>query len=76
MFLYFSENLIEWFSPLNAFTYITTRGILAALTALVISFLIGPKIIGALEGNKIGETIRTDGPVSYTHLTLPTLYSV
>ena len=45
MFLYFSEYLIEWFSPLNAFTYITTRGILAALTALVISFLFGPKFI-------------------------------
>ena len=66
MFLYFSENLIEWFSPLNAFTYITTRGILAALTALIISFLFGPKIILALEGNKIGETIRTDGPSSHS----------
>ena len=66
MFLYFSENLIEWFSPLNAFTYITTRGILAALTALIISFLFGPKIITVLQGNKIGETIRTDGPSSHS----------
>ena len=66
MFLYFSENLIEWFSPLNAFTYITTRGILAALTALTISFLFGPKIITVLQGNKIGETIRIDGPSSHS----------
>jgi phospho-N-acetylmuramoyl-pentapeptide-transferase len=66
MFLYFSEYLIEWFSPLNAFTYITTRGILAALTALVISFLFGPKIIGKLQGNKISETIRSDGPSTHS----------
>ena len=66
MFLYFSEYLIEWFSPLNAFTYITTRGILAALTALVISFLFGPKIIEKLQGNKIGETIRSDGPSTHS----------
>ena len=66
MFLYFSEYLIEWFSPLNALTYITTRGILAALTALVISFLFGPKIIEKLQGNKIGETIRSDGPSTHS----------
>ena len=66
MFLYFSENLIDWFSPLNAFTYITTRGILAALTALIISFVFGPKIISILQGNKISETIRTDGPSTHS----------
>ena len=66
MFLFFSDQLIEIFSAFNAFTYITTRGILSALTALVISFLFGPKIISLLEGNDIGESIREDGPISHT----------
>ena len=60
MFLYLSEYLIEWFSPLNAFTYITTRGILAALTALVMSFLFGPKIIEKLQ--------EIDGKMAFTNL--------
>ena len=66
MFLFFSDQLIEIFSAFNAFTYITTRGILSALTALVISFLFGPRLISLLEGNDIGESIREDGPISHT----------
>ena len=66
MFLYFSDHLIEFYSAFNAFTYITTRGILSALTALVVSFVFGPKLISLLEGEKIGEVIRDDGPESHS----------
>ena len=66
MFLYFSDQLIEFYSAFNAFTYITTRGILSALTALVVSFVFGPKLISLLEGEKIGEVIRDDGPESHS----------
>ena len=37
----------------------------ASLTALIISFLFGPKIIRTLQSRQIGETIRLDGPESH-----------
>ncbi len=54
------------FSILNLFEYITFRSALAAITALIISFIIGPYIIKTLKKNQIGEEIRKNGPE--THL--------
>jgi phospho-N-acetylmuramoyl-pentapeptide-transferase len=51
----------------NVFGYITLRAVLAALTALVISFLAGPAMIRKLATYKIGQAVRDDGP--QTHLT-------
>jgi phospho-N-acetylmuramoyl-pentapeptide-transferase len=51
----------------NVFSYITLRAVLAALTALVISFLAGPAMIRKLATYKIGQAVRDDGP--QTHLT-------
>ncbi|MFZ5433203.1 MAG: phospho-N-acetylmuramoyl-pentapeptide-transferase [Calditrichota bacterium] len=53
-------------SGANLFRYITFRSAMAALFALLISFLIGPWMIGKLRKYQIGEEIRTDGP--QTHL--------
>ena len=39
----------EYFQPLNLFKYITFRSIGALLTALLISFIFGPKIIALLK---------------------------
>jgi len=50
----------------NLFRYITFRSAAAAVLALLISFIIGPKIIRMLKRRQIGEEIRTDGPA--THL--------
>src|SRR5512145_2816461 len=47
------------------FSYLTLRAILAALTALVISFLIGPWMIRRLSYNQIGQRVRDDGPKSH-----------
>ena len=66
MFLFFSEQLTDFFSAFNAFTYITTRGILSALSALIISFAFGPILIRTLSNNEIGENIRPDGPETHT----------
>ncbi len=54
--------LRENVSFLNVFRYITFRTMIAALTALVISFLLGPSLIRWLSAGKIGQTIRPDGP--------------
>src|ERR1700746_3320742 len=50
----------------NVFTYITLRVVLAALTALAISFIVGPAMIRKLAEYKIGQAVRDDGP--QTHL--------
>src|SRR5439155_9027547 len=44
----------------------TLRAVLAAMTALVISFVVGPKMIRKLTEYKIGQAVRDDGP--QTHL--------
>ncbi len=50
----------------NVFHYITLRAVLAALTALVISFIVGPWMIRKLAALKVGQPVRDDGP--RTHL--------
>ena len=50
----------------NVFNYITLRAVLAALTALAISFVVGPGMIRRLTAYKIGQAVRDDGP--QTHL--------
>jgi phospho-N-acetylmuramoyl-pentapeptide-transferase len=50
----------------SVFNYITLRTVLAAMTALGISFLVGPKMIRKLTAYKIGQSVRSDGP--QTHL--------
>ncbi len=61
-----AEYLTRFVSAFNLFTYITMRAILGALTALVISLLLGPGLIRRLQEKKIGQTVRNDGPG--THL--------
>lgn len=53
------------FFGFNVFRYITVRAALAAITALLFSFVIGPKIIRQLKKAQIGEEIRHDGPASH-----------
>ncbi len=50
----------------NVFGYITLRAVLATLTALLLSFLVGPLMIRKLTAYKIGQSVRDDGP--QTHL--------
>ena len=50
----------------NVFSYITLRSVLATMTALMISFVIGPRMIRKLTEYKIGQSVREDGP--QTHL--------
>jgi len=61
--------LTQWLSieirAFNVFGYITLRAVLACLTALVISFLIGPAMIRKLTAYKIGQSVRDDGPQSH-----------
>ncbi len=65
MLLYLTEWLGQFVNAFSVFRYLTLRGIMAVLTALIISFLVGPTIIRRLTRYKIGQTIRNDGPQSH-----------
>ncbi|MGD9842926.1 MAG: phospho-N-acetylmuramoyl-pentapeptide-transferase [Steroidobacteraceae bacterium] len=65
MLYYLAQRLAADFSGFNVFSYLTMRAILAALTALVMSFVLGPKMIRAFADKQIGQQIRTDGPQSH-----------
>jgi phospho-N-acetylmuramoyl-pentapeptide-transferase len=65
MLLYLSNILTEWASFFRLFQYLTLRAILAALTALMISLLIGPRMIAAFSKYQIGQRVRDDGPKSH-----------
>ncbi|MGH8184924.1 MAG: phospho-N-acetylmuramoyl-pentapeptide-transferase [Steroidobacteraceae bacterium] len=66
MLFYLTQQLTALDSAFRVFGYLTLRAILAALTALVISFVIGPWMIRKLSSNLIGQRVRDDGPK--THL--------
>lgn len=57
--------LHEQFSVLYIFRYITFRAIYATITALMISFILGPWLIDKLSSLQIGQSIRKDGPQSH-----------
>ena len=65
MLLYLTQKLTALEGAFRLFNYVTLRAILAALTALVISFLIGPWMIRRLSYNQIGQRVRDDGPKSH-----------
>ncbi len=53
------------YSVLYVFRYITFRTIYATITALMISFILGPWLIATLQRLQIGQTIRKVGPESH-----------
>ncbi|MBR5997903.1 MAG: phospho-N-acetylmuramoyl-pentapeptide-transferase [Deltaproteobacteria bacterium] len=53
------------FSGFHVFRYITFRSIYAAITALTISFIVGPWLIAKLRRLQIGQEIRELGPESH-----------
>ena len=66
MLLMLAQWLGDDIRAFNVFQYITLRGVLAALTALMISFILGPAMIRKLTALKVGQPVRDDGP--QTHL--------
>jgi phospho-N-acetylmuramoyl-pentapeptide-transferase len=66
MLLELTKWLAQDIRAFNVFNYITLRAVLAAMTALLISFAAGPAVIRWLSAKKIGQSVRDDGP--QTHL--------
>jgi len=61
----FLYQLKSIFFGFNVFRYITVKSALAAITALLISMILGPRIIRMLQKNQLCEEIRNDGPESH-----------
>jgi phospho-N-acetylmuramoyl-pentapeptide-transferase len=57
--------LAKDFVALNVFRYVTFRTAGAFLTALLITLLLGPKIIEKLASLRAGQVVREDGPQSH-----------
>ncbi len=66
MLLWLFQQLGQDVRAFNVFSYLTLRAVLATLTALTISFVVGPAVIRRLTALKIGQSVRSDGP--QTHL--------
>lgn len=65
MLYYLAQQLAPHYSGFNVFNYLTMRAIMAALTALTMSFVLGPKMIRAFTEKQIGQQVRSDGPQSH-----------
>lgn len=66
MLIYLAGFLQKFVTGFNVFQYTTFRAVMAALTALILSLVLGPWAIRKLIALKVGQAVRTDGP--QTHL--------
>ncbi len=62
MLIYLFDFLSQFFKPLHAFLYLSSRAMLGLLTAMVISLVTMPKLIERLQCFKFGQVVRSDGP--------------
>jgi phospho-N-acetylmuramoyl-pentapeptide-transferase len=77
MFYHLFTPWAEMFSVFNVFRYVTFRTAYAALTALLISLLVAPRLIRMLQERQIGQVIREEGPQShYSKAGTPTMGGV
>ena len=61
----FFLSLVENYSFLNVFKYITVRIALSVITSFVIVFLIGEPLIKIFKRRQISGPIRQDGPIDH-----------
>ena len=65
MLLFLTDYLQQFESGFNVFQYITFRAILGALTALGVSFLVGPVMIRRLSAYNLGQPAGSRTPESH-----------
>jgi phospho-N-acetylmuramoyl-pentapeptide-transferase len=65
MLYYFLFPLRQHFSPFNVFRYISFRAAGAAVTALLVAFIVGPMIIRRLQRRQIHQGVRKGTPDSH-----------
>ena len=66
MLLPLFEYLSEFFGPFRVVEFLSARAILATLTSLLFSLVLGPRFINKMKDIQVGQVIREEGPK--THL--------
>ena len=66
MLYWLTQQLTSRVSGFNVFSYLTFRAVLAMISSLVLSLIVGPSMIAKLSRYQIGQVVRDDGPK--THL--------
>jgi len=61
----FLISLIDQFSVLNVFRYLTFRTGLSVMSSMIIVFVVGGPFIRFIESHKITGPIRDDGPIGH-----------
>ena len=65
MLFHFFTSLIDQYSFLNVFKYLTFRTGLSVITSLVVVFIIGAPLIKIFSEKMITGPIRQDGPIDH-----------
>ena len=65
MLFHFFTSLIEQYSFLNVFKYLTFRTGLSVMTSLIVVFIIGAPLIKFFSEKMITGPIRQDGPIDH-----------
>src|SRR5665213_1109060 len=65
MLYWFAKLLAVHYSVFHVFSYLTLRAILAVMSALSLSLLVGPFMIARLSRYQIGQVVRVEGPRSH-----------
>jgi phospho-N-acetylmuramoyl-pentapeptide-transferase len=77
MLYHFSQWIAEYNNDFSVFQYITLRAILATISALIISWVLGPWTIAKLVNLRFKQAIREDGPQAHLKKTgTPTMGGV
>ena len=64
--LYWTAKLLApHYTGFHVFSYLTLRAILAVMSGLSLSLLVGPRMISRLSRYQIGQVVRDDGPRSH-----------
>lgn len=66
MLLILTHWLTKYISAFRVFDYISFRALSSCLISLIVTIMIGEKVIAWLMRLKVGQTVRDDGP--QTHL--------
>jgi phospho-N-acetylmuramoyl-pentapeptide-transferase len=65
MLYWLAKLLAPHYSAFHVFSYLTLRAIIAVMSALSLSLLVGPAMISRLSRYQIGQVVRDDGPRSH-----------
>ena len=61
----FLISLVDQFSALNVFRYLTFRTGLSLMSSMIIVFLVGGPFIKFIQSHKFTGPIRDDGPLDH-----------